>query len=174
VTTSKPDPEIENSKEIFVSQVMNRLVHRSVPMGSVPEPINQRTVAVVKRSIWRTNVMNHTETLSPIGAKAYLLSAVQRNSGGDFILQKFVKSKGTHPSFYRVFWKITAESTGFSNKHLAGWSLYSKRCFAAPPARRDENDDSMDDPLKNISRRKPSNSFEADESTRKLTSTTDR
>lgn len=113
---------------------MDRFVLTSSPSSpkSENEPLCLRTVGVVKKQLWKTHIMNHTETLSALGVQAYIVQGIKAGNHDQFILQKFIKCRGRRPCFNRIFWRAGSEANA-TNKTLAGWNITSKFDFAKNP-----------------------------------------
>jgi hypothetical protein len=134
----KSIPNYETTED-WISKVMSRFLatptvpHRPHPKAAVEqEPLSQRTVGIVKKQLWKTHIMNHTETLSALGVQAYLVQCLKAGNNDSFVLQKFVKCRGRRPCFNRIFWRAGADTVA-SNRTLAGWNITSHFDFEKNP-----------------------------------------
>jgi hypothetical protein len=134
-TIEKSEPNYETT-EAWVSSLMSRFLSSGStnPYSKLeaPEPLSVRTVGIVKKQLWKTHVMNHTETLSAIGVQAYLLQCLKAGNNDRFVLQKFIKCRGRRPCFNRVFWRAGTDTVS-SNRTIVGWNVTSNFDFAKNP-----------------------------------------
>jgi hypothetical protein len=134
-TIEKAEPNYETT-EAWVSSLMSRFLSPTCAnpyaKAEPPEPLSVRTVGIVKKQLWKTHVMNHTETLSAIGVQAYLTQCLKAGNSDRFVLQKFIKCRGRRPCFNRIFWRAGTDTVS-SNRTIVGWNITSNSDFAKNP-----------------------------------------
>lgn len=145
----KSIPNFETTEK-WVSNVMKRFLFPqsinpySTASKSESEPIAHRTIGIVKKQLWKTHIMNHTETLSALGVQAYLIQALKAGNNDNFILQRYIKCRGRRPCFNRIFWRVGADTVS-SNRTLAGWNITSNFDFAKAPIQNNNSKKREDD-----------------------------
>ena len=115
LSLDKPDVDKQENKDKFILRCINNSVGTSIPLLRKAEPLEQRFVGVLKKSVANNNknpvISNYCDLLTPLAFQSQILNAADHNAG-ICVVQKFVKCRGRKPSFFRIFWKATSIGSG--------------------------------------------------------------
>lgn len=135
----------QEARDKFMLNIIRRFAVDSRPMGLTTKlaDLEYRFVAILKRKCGsaKSMVSNSIEVLTPGALQATLGDGLD-NRSGKYVIQKYIKSKGTKAGIFRVFWRATAVGAGASG-NVAGWYITRKDgeydCYAEDDDNHDES-----------------------------------